>query len=180
LELVSVRNGGKEAKMKKIFLIAGLMVWSIVFAGISSAATASGSLQVMATVGAACTVSTTALDFGTVYEGNTTDATGDVTVNCPSGTPYDIALDAGLNYDLIRRYISDGQSSLGYRLLKSDWVTQWGDSDHANTYPDGASLSDTGTGSDQPHAVNGRTTAAPSGLQVGATLTDTVTVSVYY
>jgi spore coat protein U-like protein len=166
--------------MKKILFLSGLVVWSLVFTGISSAAMTTGSINVSATVGAACTVSTTALDFGTVYEGNTTDATSDVTVNCPSGTPYDIALDAGLHYDGVRRYISDGVNSLGYRLLKSDWVTQWGDSDHANTYTQGASLSDVGTGSDQPHAVNGRTTAAPSGLQVGATLTDTVTVTVYY
>jgi len=166
--------------MKRILLAVGIMAWILVFAGISAATTATGNLQVTATVGSGCSISTTALDFGTVYEGSTTDATADVTVNCPSGTPYDIALDAGLHYDTVRRYVSDGQSSLGYRLFKSDWVTQWGDSDHANTYTQGNSLSDVGTGFDQPHAVNGRTTAAPSGLQVGASLTDTVTATIYY
>ncbi len=173
------RISGKEAKMKRILSAVSVMLWSLAFTGISTATTATGNLQVTATVGSICSVSTTAVDFGIITGiGN---GTGDVTVNCPVSTLYSIALDYGLHYDpnTLRRYLANGQDLLRYRLFQPDNQTQWGDSDYANTYPEGSSFADTGSGSDQLHTVYGQTTT-PTGIPAGTVLADTVTVTVHY
>jgi spore coat protein U-like protein len=189
LELVSVRNGGKEAKMKKISLIAGLMVWSLVFAGVSFAATASGSLQVMATVASVCSVSTTAVNFGAVTAGQSAyaaSADGDITVTCPSGTAYQIALDAGQHSGGSGglRYLAytDGQQTTNgpHYMLTHDGGLEWGDSGYGDTYPYAPPLEDTGNGTGQPHTVTGYLDTIGLGIPAGTVMSDTVTVTIYY
>lgn len=79
----------------------------LAFPGLASAAVISNSLEVRATVVAACdNVSTTPVDFGT-YNGGTINAEGSVSVNCLEGTRYLIGLGMG-NQPLgnVRRMVS--------------------------------------------------------------------------
>jgi len=157
----------------------GVLTFILVFSVMSNAATETGQLQVSATVVAACTVSTTAVNFGNVTGVNTEYSTGDVTVNCANGLPYHIALDAGLNYASPYRKLAGSGYFADYRLGKVGTADQWGDSDYANTYPGGASLADTGDGTNQAHPV--RAWLDPfSGIPAETVLTDTVTVTVHY
>ena len=144
----------------------------------ASAATATTSLDVSVTVVPACTVTATGITFPDYDGSSLVIAYGDVTVNCSLGTEYNIALDAGLYYDGFNRFVSDGANTLLYTLYKPSGGPVWGDSDFANTYPSGASLADTGDGSDQPHEVRGLIASGyymPSGVY-----SDTVTVTVHY
>jgi spore coat protein U-like protein len=173
--------------MKRILLITGLLAVSLVFTGVAAAATATGYLQVTATVGSVCNVSTTAVNFGSVTGAATAD--GDVTVNCPPDTPYNIALDAGQNFDgqIARHVAYPDQQQQGmivgpaYYLYKDSVAngTPWGDSDFDNTYPSGSSLSDTGSGNPQAHPVYGSLDNF-SGIPAFTVMSDTVVVTVHY
>jgi spore coat protein U-like protein len=145
-------------------------------AGMSFGATATGTLNVSATVVPTCTVSTTLVNFGN-YDGSYISTFGDVTVTCASGTPYHIALDAGLAYDgNAYRRMSDGVNNLMYQLSHAGEL--WGDADYANTYHGGSSLADTGNGAAQAHQVTAELIA---GLTVPAgAYNDVVNVTVYY
>jgi spore coat protein U-like protein len=164
--------------MKKLIISLFIMVLGISLSGAAYGATATEFLNVSANVVPACTVSTTAVNFGDTDGSADVFANGDVTVNCSSGIQYNIALDAGLNYDLISRRVSDGVNYIRYELYKDAAnANQWADSDFANTYPFGLSVPDTGDGTDQPHIVYGYL-SSPSG-PVG-TYTDVITVTVHY
>jgi spore coat protein U-like protein len=180
------RSDDKEAKMKRILLITGFMAMSLSFAGISSAATATGNLQVTATVASVCSVSTTAVNFGAVTGDQVTYANGDITVTCPPNTAYNIALDAGQASDIQGRHLSysDGQQQiisgpLYYLAKDSNLELIWGDSDFANTYSLGSSLSDTGSGSAQIHTVYGYLINF-SGIPAETVMSDMVVVTVHY
>ena len=168
--------------MKKSILILSLLALSIAFAGIAYANTATANLQIQATVIAPCTVSTANINFGNVTGAATVDANGSVTVNCPSATTYTITLDKGLHLSGGgggNRHVASGSNSGVYELYKdAAGGTPWGDWTYAGTYS-WPVVTDTGTGSDQPHTVYGRLFSF-SGIAAGTVLTDTVTVTVYY
>ncbi len=167
--------------MKKIILVLGVLAFSLVFSAMTYAASVTGQLQVSATVVTACTVSTTAVNFGNVTGVDYVTATGDVTVNCSSGTPYNIALDKGLYGNDAARRLGPSVEEVNYFLFKPTGSVEWGDADYAGTYMGGSSLADTGNGSNQPHTVNAQLNPTPfSGIPGGTVLTDTVTVTVYY
>ncbi len=167
--------------MKKFVLALFILAVSMPLSGRAYAATEATTLDVAATIVSACTVTATGVTFpasdGTSYG----YANGDVTVNCSGGVAYNIALDAGLNYNaqgIAYRNVSDGAgSNIIYGLYKENtsW-TLWGDADYDNTYPGGASLADTGSGADQPHTVYGDLNYAT----VPGTFSDTVNVTVNY
>jgi spore coat protein U-like protein len=170
--------------MKKIVLAVTLMLLlGVMVCGAAYAATATGTVNVSATVLQMCSVSTTAVNFGN-YDGSQYEylANGDITVTCLQGIPYHIALDAGENY-FSTRHISNGQGRyLQYQLYRdSSHYTQWGDADYANTFPYGSSFTDTGNGATQPHTVYGAMPNAQgtAPIPVG-TYTDVVNVTVYY
>jgi len=168
--------------MKKILSAVCLITLSLVFAGITYASQTTGTLQVSANVVGVCTVTTSPVPFGNVTGNVYVFANGDVTVNCPAGTAYHIALDYGLHYSSGERRISSGTYNAYYGLFKTVAAPiPWGDNDpgYANTYPFGSSVADTGNGSIQAHTVYA-TLYNFSGIPVGTTLTDTVTVTVYY
>jgi spore coat protein U-like protein len=101
----------------------------------SQAASASASLTVSASVASNCTVSTTALAFGT-YDplvANATaslDATGTVTIACTKGAATTIALGLGGNASGATRRMADGSSNyLTYEMYQdSARSTVWGTS----------------------------------------------------
>jgi spore coat protein U-like protein len=169
--------------VKKLTIISFALVLTLAMAGMSFGATAAGTLNISATVVPTCSVSTTAVNFGSNYDG-TSDvlANGDVAVTCPSNTPYHIALDGGQNYlGGSPRLISDGAGHSLWYLLHQDngFTTIWGDNDYANTYPYGSSLADTGNGVAQAHTVYG-SLLAPQPTPSPGSYTDVVNVTVYY
>jgi spore coat protein U-like protein len=165
--------------MKRSLFVLGMAVTLFVFAGMASADSKTANMEVNATIIATCTVSTSDVNFGNVTGEDITNSPGNITVNCPLNMPYNIAMGAGQHL-AGERYVSDGTYSVLYRLMKDDYLgPQWGDSDYDNTYMWGTSLSDTGTGSSQDHTVYGRLMDF-GGIPAGTTMSDTVTVTVYY
>jgi spore coat protein U-like protein len=166
--------------MKKLIISLFIMALGISLSGAAYGGTETATLDVSVNKVVACTVSTTAVNFGDTDGTTMLYADGDVTVNCTPGAPYNIALDAGQNYDTaLGRILSYGVNTISYGLTQDPgYQTQWGDSDFANTFDEGSSLADTGDGTDQPHTVYGY---VGTGNNVPAgTYTDVVTVTVYY
>jgi spore coat protein U-like protein len=129
------------------------------------AATATGVLNISTTLVPSCSVSTTPVDFGPISSPSGVTATGDVIVNCQSGFPYHIALDAGTNYIAGQQFrslvLAGNPIPLFYTLAKLSGET-WGDSDYANTFNFGNSLADTSNGSNQSHVVFGSLQVSPA------------------
>jgi spore coat protein U-like protein len=170
--------------MKKILSVLSLVAFSLVSSGSGHAGSVTGSLPVSAAVAAVCTVSTSAVSFGSVTGLVVVTTTGDVTVNCTVSLPYHIALDGGQHLlgnpmSGFTRNIISGSYGAPYVLIKPTGGLSWGDSDYSNTFPSGSSLADTGSGANQAHTVNA--TLPPfASVPGGTNLTDTVTVTVYY
>ncbi len=158
-----------------LFLI---MLISASISGTAYARSVSATLYVGVRVVGTCTVSASSVDFGTYNGSSDMTANGEVVCNCPAGTPYQVTLDAGLNYNGSLRRVSDGSgNSLDYSLYKPD-SGEWGDQNYGDTFASGTSLSFTGNGDNQSHTVKGY---LPGGYEVPAgSYTDRVTVSVYY
>ncbi|HAX92938.1 MAG TPA: hypothetical protein DCY25_03140 [Bacteroidales bacterium] len=161
-------------------LAVGVFIFSAAFAEMKTT-----TFQVSANVIPSCTVSTARVNFGDSISGTANvSATGNVIVNCSSGTTYEIGLNEGLNYASPYRHVSDGSgNSISYLLNK--WLfpfpEEWGNSCTTNSYPSGSCYSgNTATGSDQSYTVFGllRLSAHP-GSPAG-TYSDTVTVEVQY
>lgn len=101
--------------------------------GMARGAAPHASLDVTADVGIACSVSATPIDFGTVDSFGGAVTTGTITVNCSSGIPLLIALDAGQHFDGFRRNMMAPSAELLTYELSSPLVGAWGDGDF--TYP---------------------------------------------
>jgi spore coat protein U-like protein len=168
--------------MKKLVSVLLALLACIAFSGIVYADSTTSSLYVNVNVVPVCQVYTSSVYFGDVLAGTTNVANGDVQVKCPSLTPYNIALDAGLNYSGTWRRVNNyvyPTSYIDYGLYKdSAYTLQWGDSNYADTYPNGSSLADIGNGLSQSHTVYGRLTV-PLGAPT-SNYSDTVTVTVYF
>lgn len=138
----------------------------------ASAATATTSFIVSATVAETCTVSAAALDFGSYAVASASAATTTVTVTCTNGTTYHVALDDGGNFTTTRRMVSGGTNFLEYELYTdAGHATRWGSTDLTDV--DG-----TGDGSAQALTVYG---LVPSGQFVAAgSYSDTINVTVTY
>ena len=145
------------------------------------AGSASGSLQVTATVLSACAVTGGVLPFGSVdpvTAPGAVNASATLSVQCTNTTPYTVALDAGLNAggaaNFSARRLSNGTSTLGYQLYSdSARSIVWGDGTASS-----ATVQGTGSGSAQTLTVYGRIPAL-GGAAPGA-YTDTVTILVTF
>jgi spore coat protein U-like protein len=95
---------------------------SIVLASPAMATTASSSFPVNATISTACSLSSTAMNFGEVGTAGATtlqtDSTSTITVTCTTGGAYTVALDGGLNAVAAQRNIKSGANTLAYDLFK--------------------------------------------------------------
>jgi spore coat protein U-like protein len=103
------------------------------------------------------------------------EAAGALTVQCTSGTAYNLALDGGQNAGtggVTDRRMSDGTSFLPYQLYRdSARSLVWGDTVGTNT------LAGTGTGAAQTIPVFGR---VPSANVPAGSYLDVVTATVVY
>ncbi len=133
---------------------------------------------VRATNNSACTVVTTALDFGSQTDLTAAyDAANSIGVTCTAGTVYEVGLNGGLSgaADPTQRRMTNAATPLyvTYGVYRDAARTQpWGNTPGSNT------MSATGTGSAQTLTGYGRVPAqtTPNAL----TYTDTVVVTVTY
>jgi spore coat protein U-like protein len=169
---------------KSGFLILLAAIW-LGFSGGVYGATLGGPLQVSATSIPACTIVITDITFPG-FDGSTdVGALGEITVNCPLGTPYNIALDAGLYFDGTYRHVVDLPSAevVPYLLLTAPSLAEWGDSDFANTFPLGTSVPGIGTGvfPGDVYFIDGLLLATLTVVPpAGVTFTDIVQVTLHY
>ena len=131
--------------------------------------------NVSATVAKQCSVSATALNFGTValLSGNT-PGTSTLSVQCANGSAYNVGLDSGQNSASISsRKMLMGTNAVSYQLYSNSARTvTWGNTVGTNT------VGGTGTGSTQNFTVYGSVppqTTPPAGVYQ-----DTITITVTY
>jgi spore coat protein U-like protein len=169
--------------MKRI-LIPAMAAGSFLTAGAAEAATKQTNMSVNMVITADCTVSATALDFGTLQaidmSGTHDDVTpGVVTVTCTNGHPYTISLGAGNggSATVAARKMTGGPggtATIDYTLYTTSGRSAvWGDGTLSTL-----TVGDTGTGNAQTFDVFGQ---VPQQDDVGVgTYSDSVTVTVTY
>jgi spore coat protein U-like protein len=140
----------------------------------ASAGTATSTLGVSATVSANCSVTTTAVAFGT-YTGAVNNAQGAINVTCTDTTPYNIKLDQGgaTGATVTTRAMTGGGSTLNYALYSNaGMTTNWGQTIGTDT------VTGTGSGVQQVVTVYGQI-AANQNVPPNS-YADTVNVTVAY
>lgn len=123
-----------------------------------------------------CTLGTTAMNFGVLgVMDSHVDSTSDITVNCPSGTPYTVGLDDGqANAGPAGRRIFSSSASISYGLYKDSARSEhWGQTGDA-----AGPVSGTGSGSNQVLTVYGR--VSPQTAPAPGEYTDVITVVVTF
>lgn len=169
----------RPTRNTRIAVLAGAML-AACLAQPAFAATTTSSMTVDATVTANCTVSTTAVNFGSVntISGVNVDSTGGISVTCTSGTAWSASADAGAGTGatLTTRKMASGANLLNYALYTDTGrTTVWGDAATTAT----VKISGTGTGSAQASTIFGRIPSGQTTLPAGS-YADTVTVTVTY
>lgn len=171
----SIKTAHKIAKAICVVLVGSLAM--------AAHAEETANLAVSATVAANCSITTTALTFGS-YDPIVTnasadrDATGAVNITCTQDAPVQITLSQGANADTgstgadpLRR-MTDGTDFLSYDLYSNAGrTTIWGD----DTTVD---VESTGTGVEEVHTVYGR---IPGGQNASVgSYSDTVVATVIF
>lgn len=159
-----------------IVVLAPAALW---LPGSAHAATTSSTMNVSATVTANCTVSTSAVAFGSVnpLSGSNVDASGGITVTCTSGTGWTATagVGAGSGASYAARRMTAGSDLLSYNLYTDSARTSvWGDGSGST-----ATIAGTGTGAGQNVTVYGRVGSGQSTVPPGS-YADTVAVTVTY
>ncbi len=181
--------------MKRLLMALAIAALGLAFSGTAQAftQTTTGTINVDATILPSCAVTTAPLSFGSVSGTATVYSNTTITVNCSSGAPYRIDIDAGQNLvspqDTPRRLKTgtapaDFTNTYSYKLAKItggfNATNDWGDNGATycttcTTVPTGKD--GVGIGADEVHTVYGMlgTTTAAAGVY-----TDTLTVTVNY
>ena len=153
-------------------LAAGLLL--VQGAPVASAATATSTIAVTATVLSFCTITALPLAFGN-YSAAVVNATTSLAVACTVGTTYNVGLDVGVGTGatVAQRKMTFNTSTLNYGLFSDAARTvQWGPTVGTNT------VAGTGTGLVQNLNVYGQ---IPANQVVAPGLyTDTVTAVITY
>ena len=126
---------------------------------------------------ASCTVSATAMSFGSIAatQAGATDSSATISMQCSNSAPYNVLLNGGLTgaANPLARKMQSGANLLTYALYKDSNRTQpWGETIGSNV------LGGTGTGGNQSIAVYGRVpqqATPPTGSYA-----DTVIVTIDY
>lgn len=162
-------------RIKQALLLAAALGAS---AGVQAAST-NTTMGVSFTALATCVVSANALSFGSGDPASIHAGQSTLTVNCSSGTPYNVALDAGQNFGASRRRMSNGSGAfVPYRLLKTPSGPEWGDAGFGNTLTAGSPALGTGSGAPQTLTVFGETIQA--GTVAPGSYSDQVVVTVHF
>lgn len=140
------------------------------------ALTATGTVNVNATILASCSFTVPSIAFGT-YNGTLINQQGNISVTCTNGAPYWISLSvgggSGATVATRKMTIVAGSTTLNYSLYRDTNHTQvWGVTNGTDT------VSGTGNGSAQSITVYGQMLASQP-LTVG-NYNDTVTATINY
>lgn len=141
----------------------------------ASAATATTTFNVTATVVASCSTSASDMAFGTYNPNAVTDKTGTstISVNCSLGTPYTVSLNSGMNVSSGARRMADGASFLTYEVYQDIAATLV-----FGSVADLLGVSGIGTGLSVPSTIYG---VIPKAQNVSpGSYTDQITVTVDY
>jgi spore coat protein U-like protein len=172
----------KRRYQRQLFLLtnyaaAGCALYGYFCSNVASAATATATFSVSATVVKACVISATPLSFGT-YDPTTAspvDGTTTVTVTCTNGTSYNVGLNAGTSAGatVTSRKMTQGSNTLNYALYQdAARTTNWGNTVGTDTVSGTASVSPANL------TIYGRVAPAQN-VPVG-TFSDTITATVTY
>lgn len=147
--------------------------------GDASAATATGTLAVNATVIASCLISSPVLSFGNYIptDGSPKDGSANLTLTCTPGTAYKIGFDAGGGGGTVStRAMKSGSDVLSYALFRdSSRTLNWGNTGGTDTV-DGTSTLGTLINT---IPVYGRIPAGQA-VPAGAGYADSVAITVTY
>ncbi|MFN3944106.1 MAG: spore coat U domain-containing protein [Allosphingosinicella sp.] len=143
------------------------------------AQSANSSLPVSATVTANCTITTSAVSFGSVntLSGSNVDGTGGITVTCTNGTSWSASAGAGsgTGATLASRRMTSGSNLLNYNLFTDAARTSiWGNGTSSTV-----ALTGTGSGTAQNLTIYGRVASGQTSAPAGS-YADTVSVTVSY
>lgn len=137
-----------------------------------------GTIAVSLTVVDDCVLKTNPLNLGStgVVDANV-DSTTTIVIECTKDSPYQIALDGGLNAtadNVNTRKVTNGSETLGYQLY-SDVAggVVWGHTVGVNTVGD-----DEASGADETYTIYSR--VAPHQNAPAGSYTDTVTATIWY
>lgn len=162
--------------MRKVILCSSFAAAGLLAVPAAYAATATGSLDVKVSINETCSVtspSSTTLDFGSQTLLNVAvDAQTNISVQCSTGTDYDVSLDGGLNTSRQMR-LGSTSNYVDYELYTdaartTAWPTTAGSAPYSNT----------GTGSAQNITVYGQIPVQTT--PVGGSYVDTVAITVTY
>lgn len=157
-----------------------LAVFAVVSIPSLAASSATGTLNVQASVVDSCSVTGATLNFGNYdpRSGAAQDAQTNITVRCTNSTPYAVQMDAGLGQGALAtdRIMTSGPSGALHYTLYTDAsrTAPWGDG-----VDNGDAVDGTGSGIDQSITVYGRILAGQQQALVG-NYSDTVTITVAY
>jgi spore coat protein U-like protein len=155
-------------------LPAAAILWLALGGSEASAATAATTMAVSVTVQATCTVSASALTFGT-YTSTVLNGLTTVSVTCTNTSPYNILLDqgGGTGATVAARKMSNGGQTLTYSLYSdTNHTLVWGATIGSNT------VTGTGNGAAQSYNVYGQIPAGQA--PTPGVYSDTVNVQVSY
>ena len=167
---------GSGGQCSGLTLGAGLLLaMAIATSGPAVAATATGSMDISATVVATCVVSTTPMAFGD-YTGLQAVSTATVSITCTNTTPYNVGLGVGLGAGATvttRAMTGPAAAVLNYSLTSdAAHAVNWGTTVATDT------IAGTGNGVAQPLTVYGLVAAGQ--FVAPGVFTDTVVATVTY
>lgn len=152
--------------MRKLTL--GLAAVAAAVSGPAFAATTSGTVDVTLNVDNACSLTTGAIDFGTVSDfAAATTATSNTTLRCTPNAVAVVTIDSGNNVNGAQRRLTDGTNFIDYNLT-----------DASNVAWPAAGVSFTGTGADEPLGLQG--VVPIQAAQPAGAYADQVTITVTY
>lgn len=159
-------------------LCTSLFAGTVLFAGNALSQTATTQFNVQITINAECQINSAEdLDFGPSGVIDTAvEATSEITVQCTSGTDYDIGLNEGVGVGATvtdRLMTGPNDETVEYSLYTDAGRTDvWGDTLGADT------VAGIGTGDEQAYTVFGQVPAQPT--PAPGTYNDTITVTLTY
>ncbi len=167
-----------------------LLPWSlivvmptVVLLNLAHAGSVTTILPVHVTVVPQCAVSANGMEFGT-WSSQAVIGKGTIGVTCAKGVEYQVALDAGSNFDpaIQARQLAgpDPHHKLPYRLYQDSSLSiEWGDRGYTNSYPTGSPVRGLGTNLPQSIAVYGKIPSSTDRLPPGS-YSDVTMVTIHF
>lgn len=167
-----------------------LLPWSlivvmstVVVLTLAHAGSVTTTLPVHVTVMPHCAVSASGIEFGT-WSSQAVISKGTIAVTCAKGVEYQVALNAGGNFDpaVHARQLAgpDPNRKLPYRLYQDSSLSiEWGDRGYANSYPTGSPVHGLGTNLPQSITVHGKVSGLTDRLPPGS-YSDVTMVTIHF